>query len=261
MDVQKVLATYDQEQRRDIEYPDARREQAPPVVRGIDRYQQNSFINYSQLEGADVDRVIDEQIRYFEALGHNFEWKVFAHDDPPDLKERLEARGFVCEEPETIMVLDLANAPAMLLQPVEQDIRRITDPAGIDDVIAIENAVWDADHAWMGDRLRDTLRLTPDILSVYAAYVENRPASCAWVTFHTGSQFAGLWGGSTLEKYRGQGLYTALLAVRVQEARSRGVRYLTIDASPMSRPIVEKHGFQAITTATACMWHVRKPEQ
>jgi hypothetical protein len=30
----------------------------------------------------------------------------------------------------------------------------------------------------------------------------------------------------------------------------RGVRYPTIDASPMSRPIFEKHGFQTISTAT-----------
>ena len=49
-------------------------------------------------------------------------------------------------------------------------------------------------------------------------------------------------------------LYTALLAARVQEARARGVPYLTIDAGEMSRPIVARHGFATITTATACEW-------
>jgi GNAT superfamily N-acetyltransferase len=92
---------------------------------------------------------------------------------------------------------------------------------------------------------------------VYVAYADDGAASCAWITFHKESQFAGLWGGSTLEAYRGQGLYSALLVTRVQEARSLGVRYLTIDASPMSRPIVEKFGFQAISTATACLWYVK----
>jgi hypothetical protein len=27
-----------------------------------------------------------------------------------------------------------------------------------------------------------------------------------------------------------------------------------VDASPMSRPILEKHGFQQIATAVACTW-------
>ncbi len=57
------------------------------------------------------------------------------------------------------------------------------------------------------------------------------------------SPFASLWGGSTLASHRKRGFYTALLAVRVQEAIRRGARYLTIDASPMSRPIVARFGF------------------
>lgn len=255
MDLGGLLALYDREQRFEIEYPDARREEALPVVRGIDRMGMRSFINYSRLEGTDIDHVIDEQIRYFEAMGHEFEWKVFSHDYPPDLKERLRARGFECEDDETILILDLETVPAALLQPVTADVRRITDPAQIDDVMAVNQAVWDEDHTWLGDRLRDLLRNTPEYASIYVAYVDNQPVSSAWVTFHEGSQFAGLWGGSTVEAYRGRGLYTALLAVRVQEARSRGVRYLTIDASDMSRPIVEKFGFQAVSISTPCVWY------
>ena len=258
MDLREVLALYDKEQRRDVEYPDARREEAPPVVRGIDNFGQHSFINYSQLEGEDVDAVINEQIRYFASLGHDFEWKVFSHDYPADLKERLEARGFECDDPETIMVFDVLSAPDTLLQTVPTSIVRITEPAKIDDVMAVENVVWDEDMNWLGDRLRQQLQETPEYVSVYVAYVDEKPASSAWITFHAKSQFAGLWGGSTLAEYRGRGLYTGLLAARVQEARSRGVRYLTIDASPMSRPIVEKYGFQAISTATACVWHVQR---
>ena len=56
--------------------------------------------------------------------------------------------------------------------------------------------------------------------------------------------------------YRGRGLYTALLAARVHEARLRGVPYLTVDAGSMSRPIVARHGFEIITWATDCNWEV-----
>ncbi len=59
---------------------------------------------------------------------------------------------------------------------------------------------------------------------------------------------------STLPAYRRRGLYTALLAARVREARARGVPYLTIDAGSMSRPIVTRHGFELLTTAVSCEW-------
>ena len=72
--------------------------------------------------------------------------------------------------------------------------------------------------------------------------------------FPAHSAFASLWGGSTLPELRGRGLYTGLLAARLQEARARGARYLTVDAGPMSRPILERRGFRLLTHATACTW-------
>jgi hypothetical protein len=45
--------------------------------------------------------------------------------------------------------------------------------------------------------------------------------------------------------------------VRAREARARDFGFLTVDASPMSRPILETHGFTLLATARACMWHVR----
>jgi predicted acetyltransferase len=60
-----------------------------------------------------------------------------------------------------------------------------------------------------------------------------------------------------LPEYRGKGLYTALVAVRLQEALRRGARYLTVDASPMSAPILRRLGFQQITTTHPCKWQVK----
>jgi hypothetical protein len=95
----------------------------------------------------------------------------------------------------------------------------------------------------------------PDYLSVFVAYVENQPACAGWI-YYSSPHFAGLWGGSTLATYRGRGLYTAVLAARVREARARGVPYLTIDAGSMSRPIVERLGFVTITCATGCEFKI-----
>ncbi len=65
-----------------------------------------------------------------------------------------------------------------------------------------------------------------------------------------GTSFAGLWGGGTVEAWRGRGLYRALVAHRARVAAAHGYRYLQVDASPMSRPILERLGFHALTTTT-----------
>jgi hypothetical protein len=256
MDRIQLATLYDQDQRINVEYPDSRREVTPEVVRHIDTsdFRQGAVI-YSQLTEANADAVIREQIAFFEHLGQDFEWKLFEHDRPADLKERLEAHGFFVEEAEAVMVLDLAEAPPVLWQPVTQDVRRITDARQLTNVLTVQQQVWDEDFSWLGDYLSGALTRFPDQMSVYVAYVDDHPASAAWTYFPKHSQFASLWGGSTISGYRGRGLYTALLAVRTQEAKDRGRTLLTVDASDMSRPILEKFGFQQIAWSWPCKWN------
>lgn len=78
--------------------------------------------------------------------------------------------------------------------------------------------------------------------------------SAAWIVFYPGTEFAGLWGGSTLAAWRGRGLYRALIAARARLAVARGVRYLQVDASDDSAPILRRLGFRAVTTTTAYVW-------
>jgi hypothetical protein len=139
-------------------------------------------------------------------------------------------------------------------------VQRITDPARIADVRAVLGSVWDEDPAWLDHHLGTALRTYPEQMSIYAAYVDEKPASAAWIYFPKHSQFASLWGGSTVSGFRKQGLYTALLAVRAQEAKRRAVRYLTVDASDMSRPILEKLGFEMIAYSYPCKWKLKRGE-
>ena len=210
------------------------------------------------MDESNADAVIDSEIAFFEALGLDFEWKAYDHDTPPDLVARLRARGFEIEDPETVMVLDLTDAADALWQPIAQDVRRLTDPAQLVEVAAIHEAVWGERSDWLVEALADEMAADAERIQFYLAYADGVPACSAWIRFHPGTQFASLWGGSTLPAYRGRGLYTALLSVRAQQARQRGFRYLTIDASPMSRPIVAKHGFRFLTFAHACKWHVAR---
>jgi hypothetical protein len=258
MNKSQMILLYDQDQRIDIEYPSVRREVTPNVVRYIDTSGTGGgAVVYSQLNETNVDDVIREQVSFFESIGQDFEWKVYDYDQPPDLKERLESYGFIAEEAEAIMVLDLEEAPELLWQPVSTDVQRITDPEKLSDVLAIQEQVWGEDFSSLGHYLREALCNYPEQMSVYVAYIDERPASAAWIYFPKNSQFASLWGGATLSGFRKRGLYTALLAVRAQEAKARQVRYLTVDASPMSRPILEKFGFEMIAYSYPCKWRLK----
>jgi GNAT superfamily N-acetyltransferase len=258
MDREQLLRLYDREERQNANYFNSLREETPHVVRFRPKpgMKGGCWILYSHLTPVDADQVIEEQVADFERLGLEFEWKLYDHDQPPDLRDRLAAHGFEIDEAEALMVLDLAQISEALLQPVTHDIRHITDPEHIyPAVIAVHEEIRQEKQDWLAEELAQQLRLDGEHISLYAGYVDDRPVCSAWIGFNETGSFAGLWGGSTLPAYRKHGFYTALVAVRAQEAIQRGYRFLTIDASPMSRPIVARHGFQLLTFTHPCKWH------
>jgi GNAT superfamily N-acetyltransferase len=67
-----------------------------------------------------------------------------------------------------------------------------------------------------------------------------------------------LWGGATLREWRGRGIYRALVFRRAQLAAERRRRYLEVDASTGSRPILERLGFLPITQTRPYVWSPSK---
>ena len=70
MNKSQIIALYDQDQRKNVEYPDAQREVTPTAVRHIDTSDSGEgYVTYSQLTEANADDVIQEQVRFFERIG------------------------------------------------------------------------------------------------------------------------------------------------------------------------------------------------
>ncbi|MFD4526066.1 GNAT family N-acetyltransferase [Streptomyces sp. NPDC058470] len=206
--------------------------------------------------GAELDRLIARQREYFAGRGEAVEWKTRGHDHPADLTERLCAAGFVPEERETVVV-GLAEEIATLRRPVvPQDVvlRRVTADVDMHRIAAMESTVWGADWSWLADDLIGRVDAAPDEIAVYVAEAGGEVVSAAWLAFREGSEFASLWGGSTLAGWRGRGIYRALVATRAALAVARGVRFLHVDASDDSAPILRRLGFHAITTTTPYVW-------
>jgi len=217
-------------------------------------YPHNGFIATpadTGLRGADLDALIARQRDAFLDRGRSVEWKTYGYDQPADLTERLMAAGFVAEERETVVV---GASAALAGLPTDVDgvtIRETTDPADFTAIGELQTEVWGDDWTWVIDDLRDrTAQLGPAGYRVLVAETDGRVVSAAWIVMRAGTEFAGLWGGSTLEAYRGRGIYRALVARRAAIAREGGFAYLQVDASDDSRPILERLGFIALTTTT-----------
>ena len=63
-----------------------------------------------------------------------------------------------------------------------------------------------------------------------------------------GHGLRGRLGGSTVEDWRGQGIYRALTAARARSALRCGKTLIQSDSTDESRPILERHGFLSVTT-------------
>lgn len=206
------------------------------------------FVGYRDLGGligAELDALIERTCAYYDARGETFEWKWNDHDLPPDLPERLRAHGFEPEDVETVLVGEAAGMTRLpALDGVE--IRELTRAAEFREVGRLESEIWSEDWTWLAEDLIARRAAEGDQLRVYAAYHGEQMVSAAWLNFNPGTEFAGLWGGSTLAAWRGRGIYRALVATRARLAVELGYRYLQVDASPDSKPILQRLGFVPI---------------
>ncbi len=252
-----VLAAYDDQLRRNAqrEGPGARVERAGAVVRYVaDRADGWSAVVWSDLDEASADAAIAEQVRYFGERGYGFEWKLHGHDRPRDLPRRLLAAGLRAQEEEALMVAEVARLDTSAEPPPGVRLVPVTDAAGVALVVRVHEEVFGIDHGWLGRELLARLEETPDAVAAVVAMAGDRAVCSARMTFHRDTEFASLWGGGTLPEYRGAGIYRSLVAHRARLAAGRGFRYLQVDASGESEPILSRLGFERITSTTPYVW-------
>jgi GNAT superfamily N-acetyltransferase len=252
MDQAAVLTLFDREMRERArpDGPGADVERVGAVVRQKGPVHGWSGVVWSALEAADADAAIAEQIAYFTGLGREFEWKLYGHDLPVDLGQRLVAAGFTPEPVETLMVGEVAGLSLDTEPPEGVRIVSVTDRAGADLVADVHERAFDADASRLRRHLYDRLAADADSVVAVVALAGDEPVGAARMELVPGAPFAGLWGGGTVRHWRGRGVYRALVAHRARVAADRGYRCLQVDASSRSRPILERLGFTSLTTTT-----------
>ncbi|MGW4747555.1 GNAT family N-acetyltransferase [Streptomyces sp. NPDC004290] len=243
---------YDLQLRREArpDGPGCRVERVGAVVRQTGPAHAWNGVLWSGLDASAADAAIAEQIGHYRAEGVSFEWKLYAHDTPADLGDRLRAAGFTAEEPETLMVAEAAALPPDVPLPEGVELRPVTDEAGVRQVVEVHERAFGTDSSHLGRQLLDRLAADPGTVTAVVALAAGEPVSAARMELCPGTDFAGLWGGGTVEGWRGRGLYRALVSHRARIAAERGHRYVQVDAADTSRPILQRLGFLALTTTT-----------
>ena len=258
-DGERLLRAYD-EQMRGIGNPGRPGliiERDGPVLRVAGQHR--GFVTASRdlgVDGPELDALIARQRDYFALRGEAVEWKTRGHDLPATLPGRLRAAGFVPEDQETVVIgvaADMADDPVV---PEGTTLREVTGDAGLRAIAAMESTVWGEDLSFMGEELIARRASAPGDITFFSVTdnATGQLVSAAWIIFHPGTDFAYLAGGSTLATWRKRGIYRALVAVRARRAAARGTRYVMVDASDDSAPILRRLGFTAVTTTTPYVW-------
>ncbi len=254
-----MLAVFDDRMRKDAppDAPGAYVERVGNVVRQTGPDAAWNGVLWSALDRSRVEEAIAEQVDHYTALGREFEWKLYGHDQPDDLADRLEAAGFVPEEPETLMVARIADLPTSSAPPTGIELRPVTDAAGVELMAQAQEEAFGRDGTRHRQQLLAQLTERPDTVVAVVAMAGDVPVSAARMELVPGTGFAGLWGGGTVPAWRGRGIYRALIGFRARIAAERGYHYLQVDASDQSRPILERLGFTALTTTTPYVYRPR----
>lgn len=212
------------------------------------------MINFACLPSQRADALIDEQVEYHRSLGHPFEWKVYRHDAPADLLDRLAKRGFSIGDHEAVMVLNLAERPRWI---DETDLSFVHRVDTLDDLLVYKSAaeaIFGKEYSATTTELAEALRAGSSDHRAYITIRNGKAISIARLHTHRDSHFGGLYGGGTREEFRGRGFYRTLIAARARDAAALGARYLIVDALPTSRPILERLGFVHVSDTWPCEW-------
>lgn len=195
----------------------------------------------SILDDDEADAVIDATIAEYDSLGIKFRWRVTPDCAPADLGARLARRGLI-ERPARGMA---RRTDSVRFEPHPEITVEAVDAASIDAYTHVMATGWAVDPAPLV-RLHDIILATPDCRHrLFLARCDGEPAGVAiYVAF---PRSAYLLGGVVLPRFRGRGVYRALVEARLADARARGIELATSHAREhSSAPILERMGFVTI---------------
>jgi hypothetical protein len=201
-------------------------------------------VQRQRLRADEIDDAIAEVRSLLRERGREkTQWEVGSSAEPRDLVERLLDRGLIPDKDPYAVALVLTREPP---PPRPEIVARRVET--LDEYAAAKAVQWEAfdtpadEIEEMREKLPEWWRETINVM--HAAWLDGEivAAGTAARTEHG----LLLYGGATLAQARGRGAYRALLHARWQEAVRNGTPALITQGGSMSRPILERLGFERI---------------
>jgi hypothetical protein len=208
-------------------------------------------VGASQLTQDNASETIDAVIEHFSNLNKTFGWVVGPLSTPDDLPDLLEKKGLT----------QIAQFAGMVLRDMATPIKtnpRITvrkaTAADADDL----NYLYEHGYPLPGALVPAMMQMMKESGSIdYLAFLDGveRPISVATMFAFPGHPILMLQGAATLEEYRGNGAYSALVAQRLADGRATGLEVAILQGDrTTSAPICAKLGFEEVCSFDLWAW-------
>ena len=201
-------------------------------------------VQRQRMRAGEVDDVIEEVRSLLRERGRQrTQWEVGSSAEPPDLVDRLLERGLVHDKEPYAVALVLTREPP---PPPDGVVAKRVETF---EEYAAANAVqWEAfempetEIAELRPQLPQMWSETVNLVHIASIDREVVAAGTSAPTEHG----LLLYGGATRPSARGRGAYRAVLHARWQDAVANGTPALITQGGSMSRPILERLGFERV---------------
>ena len=211
-----------------------------------------NLVGVSTLTEANADAVIAQVQDFFTKRNHVVGWWLNPSSTPGDLVIRLETAGFA----------KVVEQAGLVLTNMEREIK-------VNSAVTVRQATQDDRPDLI--RLYATAYPVPEEMAVvtadlvplvaggrhYLAFLDGvaGPVSVASMFPFPKSTVAVMQGAATLSEYRGNGVYTALMAKRLADARAMGMEAAVLQADrTTSAPICANLGFEDVCSIDIYAW-------
>ena len=198
----------------------------------------------ARLSAAEADSLIEKVRRRYGEL--SFGWITGPSTLPADLPGRLEAAGL--EHADSIAGVALTDLSVPMDVNPEVQVREVTwqDAIGRSEMMARAYGLPTEAMRLFNELLAATSRRIK--ARAYMAYLgDDSPAAWSYLVYLPDSPTVLLGGAGTLAEHRGKGMYTALVARRLADARADGRTAAIVQADrKTSAPICAKLGFREL---------------
>jgi GNAT superfamily N-acetyltransferase len=194
---------------------------------------------------AALEAALPELARAYDKAGV-LAWTVWTPQHDSQARSALEGAGH-----------KLDSSPQAMAAPLEEiDVGQ--GAVGLDweraNGVADMCQILEAAFGWEREPTEKVMTGLDRVGHVYVARVEARPAACV-AAFDAGGD-CGIYNVGTLAAARGRGLATGLMRQALLDARERGCRSTSLQATDMGRPVYRRLGYRELGVIE--MWERRR---